>query len=96
MLVTAAILAASCNPLDTEWDPFSILDPSQGGFGGPGGAMISVTPADCPIDTSIEGYAGQTVLYVLITTNVLPEQSGGTFVLFVHSSYFYGNNTIRT
>ncbi len=46
MLVTAAILAASCNPLDTEWDPFSILDPSQGGFGGPGGAMISVTPAD--------------------------------------------------
>ena len=60
MLVTAAILAASCNPLDTDWDPFSILDPSQGGFGGPGGAMISVTPADCPIDTSIEGYAGQT------------------------------------
>ncbi|MBQ1905887.1 MAG: hypothetical protein II172_05545, partial [Bacteroidales bacterium] len=46
MLVTAAILAASCNPLDTEWDPFSILDPSQGGFGGPGGAIISVTPAD--------------------------------------------------
>ena len=59
MLVVAAILAASCNPFDTDdFDPFSIWDQMQGG--GMGGAQINVTPADCPIDTSIEGYAGQT------------------------------------
>ena len=62
MLVVAAVLAASCNP-NEDWDPFGGLDPSifggMGGQGGPGGGTVSVTPADCPIDTSIEGYAGQ-------------------------------------
>lgn len=59
MLVAAAIVAVSCDPFGTDGDdPFSITDPFQ--QGGMGGAQISVTPADCPINTSIEEYAGQT------------------------------------
>ncbi|MBR5431124.1 MAG: carbohydrate-binding domain-containing protein [Bacteroidales bacterium] len=59
MLVAAAIAAVSCDPFGTDGDdPFSIADPFQ--QGGMGGAQISVTPADCPINTSIEEYAGQT------------------------------------
>ena len=58
MLVIAAVLAASCDPFDYEdWDPFSDLDLSQ--IGGMGGGQFSVTPADCPINTTIEEYAGQ-------------------------------------
>ena len=60
IIAAAAIIAAACNPLDTDdSDPFSIFNPSQPGFGGNGGAQINVTPADCPINTTIEGYNGQ-------------------------------------
>ncbi len=60
IIAAAAIIAAACNPLDTDdSDPFSIFNPSQPGFGGNGGVQISVTPADCPINTTIEGYNGQ-------------------------------------
>ena len=59
MLVAAAIVAASCDPYGTEdFNPFNI-DPFQQG-GNSGGVQISVTPADCPINTTIEEYAGQT------------------------------------
>ena len=58
MLVAAAILAAACDPFDTE-DIDSIWEQiQQGGMGGV--AQINVTPADCPINTTIEAYAGQT------------------------------------
>ena len=58
MLVAAAILAAACYPFDTD-DIDSIWEQiQQGGMGGV--AQINVTPADCPINTTIEDYAGQT------------------------------------
>ena len=70
ILIVAAALAVSCNPIDKDnSDPFSDFDPFQPGMGGPGGpggpgggpggGQVSVTPAECPIDTAIEGYAGQ-------------------------------------